>query len=405
MARLSFLARNAPFLGAGALLTFGSSFGQTFFISIFAEEIQDGFGLSHGGWGLLYTAATTLSAIAVVWAGGLTDRFRVRALGLWVIPLLAGACLLMAVAPGLWTLGAAIFLLRFAGQGMMSHIGRVAIARWFIATRGKALSVANLGFSFGEAVLPILFVALLARYDWRLLWAACALAVLLLLPVLLRLLRLERVPQHAAEEESSSGLGARHWTRPEVLRHRLFWLIIPALLGPPAFGTAFFFQQVHYAEIKGWSHLDLVALFPLYTAVATGSMLVSGVLIDRIGALRLMPIMQVPFIAAFLLFALVETPASAAFAIAIFGLSTGAMATVPASFWAEAYGTRHLGAIKAMSVAIMVFGSAIGPGLTGVLIDAGLGLETQMIGMSVFFAVAGILSALGIAGARRSSGP
>ena len=43
-----FLRDNAPFLSVGVLLTFVSSFGQTFFISVFAGEIRAEFGLSHG---------------------------------------------------------------------------------------------------------------------------------------------------------------------------------------------------------------------------------------------------------------------------------------------------------------------------------------------------------------------
>ena len=43
-------------------------------------------------------------------------------------------------------------------------------------------------------------------------------------------------------------------------------------------------------------------------------------------------------------------------------LTTGANSTLPNAFWAEFYGTAHMGSIKAMAAAIMVFGSAIGPG-------------------------------------------
>jgi len=66
----NFLFKNAPFLTAGVLLTFMSSFGQTFFISIFAGEIRTAFNLSHGAWGGIYTIGTFLSAIVMVWAGG-----------------------------------------------------------------------------------------------------------------------------------------------------------------------------------------------------------------------------------------------------------------------------------------------------------------------------------------------
>ena len=97
MSTLSFLRDNARWLSAGALLTFLSSFGQTFFISIFAGEIREGFQLSHGQWGGIYTMGTTVSAIVMVWAGGLTDQFRVRSLGAVILGMLMLACLAMAL--------------------------------------------------------------------------------------------------------------------------------------------------------------------------------------------------------------------------------------------------------------------------------------------------------------------
>ena len=73
MRKLAFLSRNAPWLAAGGLLTFLSSFGQTFFISIFAGEIRADFGLSHGEWGGIYSLGTAASAAMMIWTGALTD--------------------------------------------------------------------------------------------------------------------------------------------------------------------------------------------------------------------------------------------------------------------------------------------------------------------------------------------
>ena len=285
MGLLSFLRQNAPFLSAGAILTFCSSFGQTFFISIFAGEIRADYGLSHGAWGAIYAVSTMASAGVMLWAGTLTDRFRVRALGPWMLGLLVLACLAMALSPVVATLALTIFLLRFLGQGMMSHIAYVAMARWFVATRGRAVALAALGFSVGEAILPVTFVALMGVIDWRWLWVVAALLPLAAIPLIRHLLKLERTPQSIAAEDPSPGMGGRYWTRAEALRHPLFWLLVPALLGPPAFGTAFFFQQVHLAEVKGWAHVELVAMFPFYTVTAIVSLFGTGWLMDRVESL------------------------------------------------------------------------------------------------------------------------
>ena len=395
-----FLRSNAPWLGAGALLTFSSSYGQTFFIAVFAGEIRAEFGLSDGQWGLIYTLGTTASAILMLWAGALTDRFRVRALALGILPLLALACLCMAAAPGAWTLPLIILALRFAGQGMTSHIATTAMARWFAVSRGKALSVALMGFALAEATLPILFVWAMGWVDWRSLWVVAAGMALAALPVLMLLLRQERTPQSVAEDSAAHGMGGRFWTRGEMLRHPLFWCMVPMVMGPAAFVTAFFFQQVHLAEVKGWSHLHLVALFPAYTVASVAGMWAWGAALDRYGTARLMPWFQVPLAAGFVLIGLTSTPLAALIGLMLMGITVGGNGTLPASFWAEFYGTRHLGAIKATAAAVMVLGTALGPGLTGLLIDAGIDFPQQLFGISLWFVGSAVLAAWAIGRAR-----
>ena len=402
MNALTFLRSNAPWLSAGFLLTMLSGFGQTYFISIFAGEIRAEFNLSHGEWGGIYTLGTGASAVVMVWAGALTDRFRIRALGMVILPMVMLACFLMAGVTVAWLLPFVIFALRFSGQGMMSHLAVVAMARWFVAARGRALAIAGLGFSVGEAFLPLVFVSLLAVLDWRLLWVASGFVALAGVPILLLLLRKERTPQSFAEEDQSLGMNAQHWTRGQAIRHPLFWFMVPALLGPPAFGTAFFFQQVHYANIKGLEHIQLVSLFPIYTGLSILSMMVAGWVLDKIGTARLIPWIQLPMIAAFWVFGVADGLVLIVLGIAFFATTTGAQATVPNAFWAEFYGTRHLGSIKALASAIMVLGSALGPGITGTLIDLGVGLETQYLFISGFFVLTTAMVWFGIRQARRA---
>ncbi|MGY8790585.1 MAG: MFS transporter, partial [Pseudomonadales bacterium] len=108
------------------------------------------------------------------------------------------------------------------------------------------------------------------------------------------LLHQERSPQYMAKEGQSVGMQGRHWTRNQTLVHPLFWFMVPAFVGLSAFNTAFFFLQVHFAEVKGWEHFQLVAMFPIYTGVAISTMVLSGILLDRFGTARLIPYFQLP---------------------------------------------------------------------------------------------------------------
>ena len=398
-----FIIQNSRWLAAGALLTLMSSFGQTYFISIFAGEIRTTFDLSHGDWGVIYGFGTFASAIAMVWAGGLTDIMRVRRLGPIVLAALAASCLFMAFNPWVALLPVVIFCLRFSGQGMSTHIAAVSMSRWFAANRGKALSVANLGFSIGEATYPLLVVALMMLFVWQGIWVLAAFIAVLSIPALVWLLREERSPESMATEDQSVGMNGRHWTRNQTLAHPLFWFMMPAFVGQSAFNTAFFFLQVHFSEIKGWDHFQLVAMFPVYTGVAIGSMILSGVLLDKIGTARLIPYFQLPMIFAFLLFAYGQSLLAALLGFVLLGLTSGATATLPNAFWAENFGTKHLGSIKAAAAAAMVLGSAIGPALTGVLLDFSLPLEAQYVGVSVFFGASSLLMWVGVSRARNST--
>lgn len=391
-----FILKNSRWLAAGTLLTFMSSFGQTYFISIFSGEIRNTFNLSHGDWGLIYGFGTFASAIVMIWAGGLTDIMRVRKLGPMVLCALSTSCLFMAFNPVVALLPVVIFCLRLTGQGMSTHIAAVAMSRWFVNNRGKALSISNLGFSFGEALIPLFLVSALIYFSWQKIWIIAALVTLFSIPILIWLLRQERSPQSIDAEDQSWGMNKLHWTRKKTISHPLFWFMMPAVIGQSAFNTAFFFQQVHFSEIKGWEHLSLVSMFPIYTGVAICMMILSGILLDKFGTAKLIPYFQLPMIIAFILFAFGETLYSALLGFIFLGITSGANTTLPNAFWAEFFGTKHLGSIKAAAAAAMVLGSAIGPALTGILLDFDISLNLQYVGISTFFIISSLLMWVGI---------
>ncbi len=380
----SFLADNARWLAAGGMLTFGSSFGQTYFIALFSGQIRAEFGLSHGMWGAIYTTGTLASAATLMFAGGLADRFRIRALTLGVLAGFAAICIGMSQVTGPLTLALAIYGLRFCGQGMMSHMAFTAMGRWFRAQRGRAVAISALGYAGGETILPALAVLVIAQLGWRGAWVASAAFLLLLAPVMLWLLARERTPRNLALEDAQPGLAGRHWTRNQALGHWLFWALVPGLLANPFIGTAIFFQQVELATRKGWSLGVIAAAYPLYAAAGIGASFIAAWAVDRLGARRLLPLYQLPMACAALALALGDSVVVAWAAFALLGVTQGGAMAVTGSLWPEFYGTRHIGAIRGLAVGTMIVATALGPGVTGILLDLGVSLETQFAVMASY---------------------
>ncbi|MCB4379875.1 MFS transporter [Synechococcus sp. MU1644] len=397
----AFVKKNGRYLLPGAMLMFLSCFGQTFFIGTFAADIRAHFDLSHGSWGAIYMLGTGTSAIIMLWAGTLADRIRVRILGPLMLILLALACISLSQLSSVWVLPFVILALRLTGQGMLTHTAGVAMARWFSASRGRALAFATMGFMCAEAIMPLTAVSLKTEFDWQWIWLSAGILCLLMAPVVFFLLWQEREPQSLTKEENSLGMEGRNWTRWEAVRHPVFLSAIPAMMAFPAFATVFFFQQAYFAEVKGWSHLSLVAVFPLGTLSFGVFTLAYGWLIDKFGAARLMPFYLLPLVAAFTIHAWAPSVSWVAVGVVLMGMAGGGMATLPASVWSEFFGTQYLGAIKATVAAFGVLGSALGPGLSGWMIDQGITYQAQLQSFAICFAIASVVMVVPFARARK----
>lgn len=379
---ITFLNDNARWIMGGFLLTLFSSFGQTFFIGLSGEEIRETFSLSDGQFGLIYMGATLASAMTLPVLGRTLDRMTGRMVTLFVVPLLATACLLIAAAPSLLLLVLAIYLLRLFGQGMLSHIALTEIGRWYAAHRGLATSLVVPGHQAGEAVLPILFVLTAAQVGWRGTWVVAAILLVgVALPLVSILWRVQRVPQSTAGSGRPDNT-ARDWTRAQVIRDPMFYAVLIAVLAPPFIGTTIFFHQDYLIELRGYDPLVFAGAFPMMAATTVGFSLLCGALVDRFGALRLLPWFLIPLAVASAAAGLLEPVWAAYLFMVLLGVSYGFTSTLLGAVWPEIYGVAHLGAVRALVVSAMVFSTALGPGLTGALIDLGVGLPVQLLAMS-----------------------
>jgi len=383
MTYFTFLRENARWLSACYLLAMFSGFGQTFFIALSAGHLRTEFGLSHGDLGLLYMVATLASAFTLPYVGKSLDHFPVRWIAAVVLTGLALSCLIMAGTASVWMIAIAFYGLRLCGQGMMTHTSITAAGRWFSAQRGRAVSIAMIGFPTAEALFPLLFVLLAGSFGWRGAWTASALCLALFaLPVLMALLTRERVP--SAAEAATARPEGRQWTRAEALRDPRFWLVNLGINAPAFIGTSIFFHQVYLVELRGWSMEVFASAFVVMAAGVVCASLVIGPLIDRFSARQLLPMTLIPLTLACLVVTMVHAPFAAFVFMGLIGISNGFNGTLVGAFWPEVYGTRHMGAIRSVAFAFMVFASAGGPGLVGWLLDLGVSFDLQ-IGIMGFY--------------------
>jgi MFS family permease len=371
------LLRHGGVIGLGFALTFLSSFGQTFFISLSVPDIRDAFGLTNGGFSLIYSIATLSSGLLMIWAGSAIDRVGI---GLYVTIALIGlsaAALGLSFAPNIVALGLSLFFLRLFGQGMLGHAGVTNTARLPLSVRGRAVDIATLGYSTGEASLPGIALVLIATLGWSNLWRtaaglilACLILGWALTFVLERKNRDRAGPVHG---DGQQGTGLRLI---DVLKDRRFLALVPALIGYPAIVTAYFLHQRLMSEAQGWP-LELLATgITIYALVGVVVTMTAGTLVDRFGAVRLSHFYLLGLIAASLALAAFRGPVLAPFFFGLIGLSSGATNVVVAAVLAELFGTQNLGKIRALAASLMVVSSALGPGIAGILLDAGVSFET-----------------------------
>lgn len=384
---LPFFRTNARWLGAGFVMTLLSTFGQTSFISIFSGEIRESYAISHGEWGAIYMFGTLASGLLMLFSGGLTDRVRARFLAAGAMIGLALVALWFMAGVPLWLLPLGIMGLRFFGQGALSHVPVVSIGRWFSSNRGRAIATVKVGYAAGEATLPLIFVALIFWMGWRQSWGVAALILIAGAILILALLRTERDPRAPSTQSESTGMYGRHWSRGQVLRHWLFWVLLPGMIAQPVFSTAFFFHQVHLVELKGWTLPQFVSFYPAYTLMSVTFLVAAGFACDSFGSRRIAPFMLMPLVGSLVVAALGEGLWAGAVALMLMGMMSGMSNAVVGTLWPDLYGTRHLGSVRAVMTAVMVFATAAGPGVTGALIDAGVRYESQLLAMAAYSAV------------------
>jgi len=370
------LSLNKKIIIFGFIFTFFSSFGQSFFLGLFNAPIRSELNITHGQFGSIYAIATIFSSLLFIWAGKKIDDFRLLNYSFFVIILLFFSSLFFSFINNIYFLAIGIFLMRFSGQGLMSHTSSTAISRYFEKSRGKALSAIWFGLSSAEFILPVLIIYFLTIYSWRSVWQGISIIVILILPFVINF-TIKKINFESREGNLTikTKTKIKSWKRNEVLRDYRFYIISSNMLAMPWIFTGMAVYQSFITESKLWEVYTIPKAFMVYSIASIITLFSSGFLVDKFTSRKLIPVMNIPLFLAMVVLFYSKQEVSAYFFLGLVGISNGFGNILGSSTWAEIYGVKYIGSIKALTTAFMVFSTALGTALFGALIDNGFTIE------------------------------
>ena len=370
----------------GFIFTFFSSFGQSFFLGLFNSSIRDALSITHGQFGSIYASATLLSSLVLVWIGKKIDDVNILKFSSYVIIFLSASCFIFSKISSVIFLFIGIFLMRLAGQGLTTHAATTTISRYFDKNRGRALSTGWLGLSLAEFCMPVLIVFLLTFIEWRDIWISISILVIIILPItayaLVRNVKLDT--REESNNTSEIPREIKQWKRIEVLKDYRFYVICMTMLAMPWIATGTFVYQSFISTSKGWGPYIIAQSFMVYSICSVITLFISGFLIDKFSSRKLLIYMNMPLLLATVILFYFDSSISSFIFLGLIGISNGLANVLGSSTWAEIYGVKHIGSIKALTTALMVFSTAFGTALFGILIDYGLSIEQIAVVSGVY---------------------
>jgi len=276
--------------------------------------------------------------------------------------------LMMAFSTNIFMIFLGLLGLRFAGQGLLSHISSTTISKFFDKMRGKALSITSLGYSTGEGFFPILMSFVIGYVGWRnsLILNSLIVAVILIPFLWFALSKVKNL-----NSETDNSVKNSNTSRSILFQDRNFYLIALNSIVLPFLVTGLFFYQSSLAEFKNWTIEWISFSFLGFAAGRTISSLLSGQLIDKFSALKLLPLYLLPFLIGLLSLLYFDHIYIAIAYLTLTGISVGFGSTIKTAVIAEIYGVKSLGGIRSVFATIMILGTALSPLLFGFLLDNG----------------------------------
>ena len=362
-----------------ALGGFSSSTEALPVLGIFLKPVSAEFGWSRAAFTTPIMLGGLLGSVAALLTGPLVDRFGSRWALVGAFGILGISFVLMAAMQELWHYYVIQMIARSMNTGVMAVATAVIIPNWFIVRRGRAFSLANLGFPIGASVIPLFVQFLISASGWR--TAALGVGILVwsvsMAPSALFIRRrpedMGLVPdgRPAAPLDVSPDVSLdASLTLAQDFREPAFYLLSLA-------GFFWWFGRggvvlhvVSYFTDGGISPGLAVTAIVVHSATGAGGVLLAGYLRDRYDV-RVVLTIVFALSAAGTGLLLAVGPAWLALAWGVlYGVVQGSSVPLQRLMFADYFGRRHLGSIEGVVRAAQNVAQAAGPLAAAFAFDA-----------------------------------
>tara|TARA_B100001123_G_scaffold318060_1_gene356480 strand:- start:1444 stop:1974 length:531 start_codon:yes stop_codon:yes gene_type:complete len=159
------------------------------------------------------------------------------------------------------------------------------------------------------------------------------------------------------------------------------------MLAMPWIATGTFVYQSFILESKNWGPYVIAQSFMAYSVLSLLTLFISGFLIDKFTSRKILIYMNIPLLLSVFVIIYFNNPVSSFIFLGLIGISNGLANVLGSSTWAEIYGVKYIGSIKALTTALMVFATAFGTALFGILIDKGFSIEQIAIISGIYIII------------------
>jgi len=367
----------------GIIGTLLSAPGQTTGVSAFTEPLLGALHISRLQLSLAYMIGTIASAFVLTPAGKLYDRLGARWMGTASCFMLGTVLLVLSRADHiagalatllpqqiatLTTMTGLFFLLRLSGQGVLTLCSRNMVMKWFDRRRGIASGITGVAVGYGFANTPRVCHWLIEQTDWSVTWFGTAILWIFIFTPLVWIFFRDNpedcglIPDgKIVEKAERKNLAIHHqFTLPEARRTLTFWIFGLTLTLQSLYITAITFHIESIFTEAGMDGARGFAIFPAAALIGIAASLIGGWLSDRI-ALRYFYKFFLLAMAGSMIGFILLSPKWIPLITVCFGLSSGLFGLLIGITWPKYFGREHLGAISGLNMAMLVFGSAIGP--------------------------------------------